>query len=140
MNFLWGLLAPIVGPIVLAVRGLLPGFSVASVIMPAIVMVGVAIVAWGGYRLLTRPAGPDVVTVDHVRANRLAAENAALKRAIRERESVLREREAELAGEINALNIKLQAAHRARLASSEGSGQLCDPVLLADDAWVRAKR
>lgn len=136
---LWGVLSPLLGPLVRAGSLALPGLSLGPFVVPTLALVLGGFIAWKAYGALTAPARPALVSVDAVQVNRLEALLKAERAARAEAERKISEREASIEfdrRELEQLELDLEA-ERAR--SKESNPSVSVGVLPADDPWVRSK-
>lgn len=144
LGALWVRLVPLAGPVLrFAVPWLMPVarlFSGAAAwLWPAAIVAVAALVLWWSVSTIFR-RDPGLVSLAAVDRDRLAAENQDLKRAVAQYQATLAERDREVSAEraqLDELTVIQEASrHDARTALPS----LTDPILPADNPWLRAKR
>lgn len=146
ISAVWARLVPFVCPILkLLVPWLAPVWSLVadlrSVVAPGLMLlVGGIAIYWSLTTVMNRPAPPRVVSTDAVEANRLAAENKALREAYGKQSRILAESNAERAiedEEREKLTRELEMVReKSKSTTSTDSGRA---VVRSDDPWMRAK-
>lgn len=145
MSFLWALVVPVFKPVLKyivpwawpALQGL---GGIFSWWRPIAVIGGGVFLWWAASAVLARPDPEQKVSVARVKAANLQAELDALRRASKEREEALRQRNRELTTERDSLAQLLDQQQDIRNESLNQNPSLGTvPALPADDPWLRSK-
>lgn len=137
---LWGLVSPVLGPLVLHGSKFLPALNLGRYVVHLVAIAAAAFVAWQAFGLFTSPRGPAVVSIHEVEANRLRAQLAAERAAHAQARETLAARLADLEQDCIALNRLEEELESSRARShTENPGISRDGVLPADDPWMRDK-